>query len=79
MCSLGDDVVAKIKTRFEEELKRLGKEFKAEHHITVPTIDISAIDLKAKARGVYEYDVPRSPRGAWEWTQKIASLGLKDI
>ena len=77
MCSLGDGVAARIKTRIEEELKRLGKEFKAKHHITVPTIDISAIDLKAKQEAYIKYDVPRNPKGAWEWTQKILTGGLK--
>ena len=75
--SLGDDVTAKIRTRFEEELKRLGKEFKAKHRITVPTIDISAIELKTKEKAYIKYDVPRSPKGAWEWTQKIVTVGLK--
>ena len=79
MCSLGDDVAAKIRTRFEEELKRRGEEFKAKHHITVPTIDISAIDLKTKQEAYDKYDVPRSPKGAWEWTQKIFTLGLREF
>ena len=77
MCLLGDDVAAKIRSRFEEELKRLGEEFKAEHHITVPTIDISAIDIKAKKEAYDKYDAPRSPKGFWEWTQRILSFGIK--
>ena len=79
MCSLGDDVAARIRTRFEEELKRLGKEFEAKHHIKVPTIDISAIDIKAKEEAYDKYDVPRKPKGFWEWTQKIFSFGIKEF
>ena len=75
--SLGDDVAAAIRTRFKEELERLGREFKARYSITMPTIDTSAIDLKAKQKAYDKYDVPRSPEGAWEWTQKILSVGLK--
>ena len=75
--SLGDDVAEEIRTRFEKELKRLGRKFKAKHRITVPTIDISAINLKAKQEAYEKSDVPRNPRGAWEWTQKIVTLGLK--
>ena len=77
MSSLGDDVVEEIRTRFEEEVKRLGGEFKAKHDITVPTIDTSAIKIKAEKEAYDRYNVPRSPRGAWEWTQKIVTLGLK--
>ena len=77
MRSLGDDVATEIRTRFEEELKRLGEEFKAKHHITVPAIDVPAIDIKAKKEAYEKRKVPRSPRGAWEWTQKIFTLGLK--
>ncbi len=79
MCLLGDEVAAGIRTLFEEELERLGEEFKAKHHITAPTIDIRAIDLKAKQEAYGKYDVPRSPKGAWEWTQKILTLGLKEF
>lgn len=75
--SLGDDVAAAIRTRFKEELERLGREFKTKYSITMPTIDISAIDLKAKQEAYDKYDVPRSPKGAWEWTQKILTVGLK--
>ncbi len=75
--SLGDDVAAAIRTRFKEELERLGREFKTKYSITMPTIDISAIDLKAKQKAYDKYDVPRSPKGAWEWTQKILTVGLK--
>lgn len=45
----------------------------------MPTIDISAIDLKAKQEAYDKYDVPRSPKGAWEWTQKIVTLGLRQF
>lgn len=79
MCSLGDDVVARIRTRFEEELKRLGEEFEAKHHIKVPTIDISAIDIKAKEEAYDKYDAPRKAKGFWEWTQKIFSFGIKEF
>ena len=75
--SLGADVTAKIKTRFEEELKRLGREFKAKHRITVPTTDTSTIELKTREKAYDKYDVPRSPKGAWEWTQRIFTFGLK--
>ena len=75
--SLGDDVAAEMRTRFKEESERLGGEFKAKYSITMPTIDISAIEIKAKKEAYDRYDVPRSPRGAWEWTQKIFTLGLK--
>ncbi len=78
-CSLGDEVAAEIRTLFEEELNRLGEEFKAKHHITVPTIDIPSIDNKAKQEAYDKYDVPRDPRGAWEWTQKIFTLGLREF
>ena len=76
MRSLGDDVGVEIESQFEEELNRLGEEFEAKYHITVPTIDISAINLKAMQEA-YDKDVPRSPKGAWEWTQKIFTLGLR--
>ena len=79
MCSLGDDVVARIRTRFEEESKRLGEEFEAKHHIKVPTIDISTIDSKAKEEAYDKYDAPRKPKGFWEWTQKIFSFGIKEF
>ena len=75
--SLGDDMATEIRTRFKEESERLGGEFKAKYSITMPTIDIEAIDIKAKKEAYDRYDVPRSPRGAWEWTQKIFTLGLK--
>ena len=75
--SLGDDVAAEIRTRFKEESERLGGEFKAKYSISMPTIDIAAIDIKARDEAYERYDVPRSPRGAWEWTLKIASFGLK--
>ncbi len=75
--SLCDDVAAEIRIRFKEESERLGGEFKAKYSITMPTVDTSAIDIKAKKEAYSRYDVPRSPRGAWEWTQKIFTLGLK--
>ena len=75
--SLGDDAAAEIRTRFKEESEQLGREFKAKYSITTPTIDISSIDIKAKREAYDKYDVPRSPKGAWEWTQKIFTLGLR--
>ncbi len=77
--SLGNTMAAEIRTRFKEESERLGGEFKAEYSITMPTIDTSAIAIKAKQEAYDKYDVSRSPKGAWEWTQKIFTLGLKEF
>ena len=76
--SLGDDAAAEIRTRFKEESERLGEEFKTKYSITMPTIDAPAIEEKTKKKA-YEHNVPRSPKGAWEWMQKIVTLGLKEF
>ena len=78
MRSLGDDVAAEIRTRFKEESERLEEEFKTKYSITMPTIDAPAIEEKTKKKA-YEHNVPRSPKGAWEWMQKIVTLGLKEF
>ena len=73
MRSLGDGAAAEIRTRFKEESERLGEEFKTKYSITLPTIDALAIEEKAKKKA-YEHNIPRSPKGAWEWMQKIEAV-----
>lgn len=77
--SLGDDITKQIRDEFEVEMKRLEGKFKAEHSITIPTVDIAGLVAKVKKTSYREIDVPRSPKGAWEWIQKILSLGRKEF
>ena len=77
MCSFGDDLGLQIKSQFEDELTRLKTEFKTKHNITVPTVDVSGIEAKAKNRAYRKVKLPRSPKGFWERTQSIFSLGIK--
>ena len=77
MRSFGNDVGTQIKSRFEDKLTRLKTEFKTKHNITVPSVDISGIEAKAEDRAYRKVKVPRSPKGFWERTQKILTLGRK--
>ena len=77
MRSFADKIGEQIKSEFESNMKQLGEEFKEKHDITVPTVDISGIEAKAKGRAYHTVDVERSPKGVWEWTQKIITLGNK--
>ena len=77
MCSFSDDLGLQIKAQFEDELTRLKTQFKTKHNITVPTVDISGIEVKAKAGAYRKVKVPRSPKGFWERTQAIFTLGRK--
>ena len=73
--SFVDGKKVEIKSLFEDEVRRLGGQFKAEYSITVPTVDISGITAKASEDAYQEKDVPRDPKGFWEWTWKIVSFG----
>lgn len=61
-----DEVAREVRNKFARELTRLGKEFKSEHSITVPTIDVNAIEAKAKDGALRDAEVETDPTGFWE-------------
>lgn len=74
-CAFVDGVSTEMRGKFEAELRRRGEEFKTEHSVTVPTVDISGIEARAKESAYRDAEVAREPKGFWEWTQKILSFG----
>lgn len=71
-----DEVAREVRDKFKNELARLGDQFKSEHSINVPTVDIDGIEAKAKDTAYRGAKVPRDPSGFWEWTGTILSLGI---
>ena len=76
MSMFANEKESEIKSLFEGEVKRVGGQFKTEYSITVPTVDISGITAKAKEGAYREIEVPRKPKGFWEWAKKIVSFGI---
>ncbi len=76
MSVFANEKESEIKSLFEDEVRRLEGQFKTEYSITVPTVDISGITAKAKEGAYREREVPREPKGFWEWTKKIVTFGI---
>ena len=79
MSTLADKKESEVRSEFEDELRRLGEKFKAEYSITVPTVDISSISAKANEDAYQEREVPRDPKGFWEWTWQVVTLGIAEF
>ncbi len=75
--SFADKIGARIKSEFENELRRLGEKFKTEHDITVPTVDVSGIEAETRDQAYRTIEEKRDPKGVWEWIQKIITFGDK--
>lgn len=76
MTSFADTVVAAIRADFEDEMKRLGDEFKSMHDISVPMVDVGGIEAKTKKVARRTVEVERSPSGFWENLLNIVTLGF---
>ena len=79
MSAFADEKESEIRSLFEDELRRLGGKFKSEYSITVPTSDISGIIVKAREAAYRERKVSRKPKGFWEWTKKVLTLGMAEF
>lgn len=79
MSAFADDKESEIRSLFEDELRRLGGKFEDEYSITVPTVDISGITAKAREAAYRERKVSRKPKGFWEWTKKVLTLGMAEF
>ena len=75
MSAFANEKESEIKSLFKDEMRRLEGQFKTEYSITVPTVDISGITAKAKEGAYREIEIPRDPKGAWEWI--LAKLKIK--
>ena len=71
-----DNIAREVRNKFKVELTRLGEEFKSDHSITVPTVDIDGIEAKAKDAAYHNMEVPRDAEGFWEHAGRVASLGM---
>ena len=76
MSAFANEKESEIKSLFEDEVRRLEGRFKTEYSITVPTVDISGITAKAKEGAYRKMEVPRKPKGFWEWAKKIVTFGI---
>ena len=79
MSAFANEKESEIKSLFEDEVRRLEGQFKTEYSITVPTVDISGITAKAKEGAYREKEMPRKPKGFWEWTKKIVTFGIANF
>ncbi|MBN8745468.1 MAG: dynamin family protein [Thiomonas arsenitoxydans] len=71
-----DEVAREVRDEFKNELARLGDQFKSEHSINVPTVDIDGIEAKAKDASHQTTEVPRDPKDFWERARKFLSMGF---
>ena len=79
MTKFANEKESEIRSLFQNELRRLGGQFKAKYSITVPIVDISSISTKANENAYREREVPRDPKGFWEWTWKVVTVGIKEF
>ena len=77
--SFFDGIAAEIRQDYVDELDRKGEQFKADHSIVVPKVDVAGIEEKAKETAYIETEVERDPEGWYEWMQKIVTLGFKEF
>ena len=77
--SFFDGIAAEIRQDYVDELDRKGEQFKADHSIVVPKVDVAGIEEKAKETAYIEAEVERDPEGWYEWMQKIVTLGFKEF
>ena len=77
MASFAGTIGARIESAFKGEVKRLGCSFKAEHDITVPTVDVSSIEAKTRMAAQRTVEAERTPSGFSEWAVKLITLGFK--
>ena len=76
MTSFTDEIAAAIRAKFENEMKRLGGEFKAAYDITVPTVDVWGIEAETKEAAFRTVEVERGPSGFWEKAWNLFTLGF---
>ena len=79
MSTFTDEKESEIRSLFRNEMRRLGGKFKAEYSVTVPTVDISSISAKANEDAYQEREVRRDPKGFWEWTWKVVTVGIAEF